>query len=299
MRDNPGMIASFEALVTKFPNSAAAADAYYQIGRGYFEIKTKESYAKALAPLHKAVELDPKKYLDKGRSLLISCQYLREDVDGTAKEIDAYVEARKEASISPSVLIFVGAKYYERGNTKAAARYPTRVSTPNDPTGTESTVWNLLGLSELANGNFDAAVKAFENYMAQVTGGEGHAQALLGKGRALLGLGKFDDAEACANEALSTVKEGRLHARLQLLQGDIAKARGDALEEAGDHPNAVNAWRKAAGNYVVVSQIFVDPAITPEALDKAAEILEKLGEKDKAESLRKMLEQKYPNYQRK
>jgi hypothetical protein len=43
----------------------------------------------------------------------------------------------------------------------------------------------------------------------------------------------------------------------------------------------------------------VDPAITPEALDKSAEILEKLGEKDKAESLRKMLGSKYPNYKKK
>jgi len=298
-RDNQGMIASFESLVSKFPKSAAAADAYFQIGRGYFELKTKESYAKALEPLRKAIESDSKKYLDKGHSLLISCQYLREDVDGAAKEIDAYLEARPEASISPAVLLFVGAKYYERGNYRAAARYLTKLSTPKDPMGTESTVWNLIGLSELENGNFEASVQAFENFLTQVPSGEGHEQGLLGKGRALLGLGKFDDADACATEALSKVKEGRLHARLQLLQGDVAKARGDALEEAGDHTNAVTAWRKAAGNYVVVSQIFVDPAITPQALDKGAEILEKLGEKDKAESLRKMLSQKYPNYKRK
>jgi tetratricopeptide (TPR) repeat protein len=132
--------------------------------------------------------------------------------------------------------------------------------------------------------------------MAQVPEGADHAQALLGKGRALLGLGKFDDADQCGVDALSKVKEGQLHARLLLLQGDIAMARGDALEAAGDHANALVTWKKAAGDYVVVSQIFVDPAITPEALYKAALVLDKLGEKDKADVMRKALENKYPNY---
>jgi len=48
-----------------------------------------------------------------------------------------------------------------------------------------------------------------------------------------------------------------------------------------------------------VSQIFVHPQITPQALDKAADVLEKLGEKQKADSLRKMLAHDYPKYKSK
>jgi hypothetical protein len=93
------------------------------------------------------------------------------------------------------------------------------------------------------------------------------------------------------------VKEGRLHAQLQILQGDIALAHGDALAAGGDQTRSVEEWRKAAGSFVVVSQIFVDPEITPEAAHKAAKALEKIGEQAKADALRKQLKSKYPAYQ--
>ena len=50
---------------------------------------------------------------------------------------------------------------------------------------------------------------------------------------------------------------------------------------------------------LLISQIFVDPQLTPEALDKAAEVLEKLGEKEKADNLREQLKTRYPTYKRK
>jgi tetratricopeptide (TPR) repeat protein len=158
-------------------------------------------------------------------------------------------------------------------------------------------VWSYLGQAELGNGNHAAAVTALDNYLAQTPEGAGRAGALIFKGKALLGLEKFDEASACANEGLQMVKEGRLHAQLQMLQGDIAMARGDASEKAGDHAKAMEAWKKAAGNFVVVSQIFVDPEITPEAAYKAIQALDKIGENAKAEALRKQLKAKYPNYE--
>ncbi|MEI6535132.1 MAG: tetratricopeptide repeat protein [Verrucomicrobiaceae bacterium] len=298
-RNIAGMIADFEALVSKFPNSAAASDAYFQIGRGYFDLKTKDSYAKALPPLRKAIGLDSTKWLDKASQLLISSQYLREDVDGLAKEVDAYRDARKDATISPTVLTFLGFRYYERNNFRSSAFYFNRAATPDNPDETEPDVWNYLGLAELENGNHENSIRAFDNYLAKTPEGAGRARALLGKGRALLALGKFDEASQCAADSLLVVKEGKIHALLQLLQGDIALAHGDALAAANEKDSAITEWKKSAGNYVVVSQIFVDPQITPEALDKSARVLDKLGEKDKADNLRKQLAGKYPNYKMK
>jgi tetratricopeptide (TPR) repeat protein len=296
LRDFPGMIASLEELMKKFPNSAAAAEACYLIGRGYFELRQKESYAKAIDPLHKAVALNPKNYLDKASQLLISCQYLRENVDGLAKEVDDYLNVRKNAVVSPKALLFLGVKFFERGNFGASARYLSLASTPDDPKNTETAVWNYLGQAQLKNKNYDSAVSALNNYLAQTPGGAGRASALIFKGKALLGLKNFEEASQCANEGLQMVKEGRLHAQLQMLQGDIAMAGGDAYEAAGDHAKAMEEWKKAAGNFVVVSQIFVDPEITPEAAYNAVRALEKIGETAKAEALRKQLKTKYPNY---
>lgn len=297
LRDYPGMISDLEALVKRFPSSAAAAEAWYRIGRGYFDLQQKDAYAKALDPLHKAIALDSKTWLDKASQLLISCQYLREDVDGLAKEVDAYLDVRKGAAISPKALLFLGVKYFERGNFRSSARYLALASTPADPKNTEAMVWNYLGQAELKNGSYDAAVTALDNYLAQTPGGAGRANALINKGQAQLALGKFAEADQCANDGLQMVKEGRMHAQLQLLQGDIALAHGDAYAAANDQANATNEWKKAAGNFVVVSQIFVDPEITPEAADKAARALEKIGEKAKADALRKQLKAKYPAYQ--
>ena len=297
MRDTAGMIADLEALVKKFPSSAAAAEAWYRIGRGYFDLQQKESYAKALEPLNKAISLDSKTWLDKASQLLISCQYLREDVDGLAKEVDRYLDARKDAVISQKALLYLGVKYFERENFRSSARYLGLASTPDAPQNTEALLWNYLGMAELKNGHHEAAVKALDHYLAQTPGGGGRAGALISKGQALLALGSFDQANECAREGLEMVKEGRLHAQLQILQGDIALAHGDALEASGDHVRALEVWRKAAGSFVVVSQIFVDPEITPEAAHKAAKALEKIGEQAKADALRKQLKSKYPAYQ--
>ena len=303
MRDFKGMIESLELLLKKFPSTLAAAEAWYRIGRGYFDLQQKEAFGKAIEPLHKAIALDSKTWLDKASQLLISCQYLREDVDGLAKEVDAYIEVRKDAAISPKALLFLGVKYFERGNFRSSARYLALASTPETPQNTEAMVWNYLGQAEYKNGNYQAAVTALDNYISQtpdeagsVSGGR--VNALLNKGHALRAMNKFDEASQCANEGLSKVHEGRLKAQLQMLQGDIALAHGDSYAAAGDQANAMDQWKKAAGNFVVVSQIFVDPEITPEAADKAAEALEKIGEKAKAEGLRKQLKSKYPNYER-
>ncbi len=298
-RDVPGMIADFEALVTKFPKSAAAGEAWYRIGRGYFDQKQKETYAKAIEPLRKSISADPVQYLDKSSQLMISCQYLREDLDGLTKEVDAYLAVKKDGSISPAILTYMGKRYYDAGNYSASARYLTKATTPDEPGNTQAMVWNYLGLAELEANHYEAAIKALDNYLAQTPEGAGRAKALLSKGRALLALGKFDDAEKGAKEGLEIAREGKLHAQLQILEGDISMAHGDALAANDDKAGATKEWQLAASNYVVISQIFVDPEITPEAAEKAAKALDKLGEKAKAAALRSQLASKYPGFKAK
>jgi tetratricopeptide (TPR) repeat protein len=298
-RETDGMIADFEALVAKFPKSAACAEAWFRIGKGYFDQQTKDSYAKAIKPLHNSINADAAHFLDRCSQILISAQYLREDVEGLGKEIDAYYAAKKDAIISPKILTYLGAKFFERANYKAASTYLNRASTPDQPTGTEALVWNYLGMAELENGRFDKALVALDNYLTQTPEGGGRAKALLSKGRALLGLERFDEAEKCATEGINMGSQGRLRAQLQILEGDIANAHGDSLAKAGDPVLAKKEWQKSAGSYVVISQIFVDPEITPEALSKAIAVLEKMGDNTKAETLRKQLASKYPGYKAK
>ena len=66
LNDAKEMIASFEALVTRFPASAAAAQAWYGIGRGCFEQKQFEKAATALrlGPSYRAALTDLLGWLD-------------------------------------------------------------------------------------------------------------------------------------------------------------------------------------------------------------------------------------------
>lgn len=295
-RDLSGMVSDFEALLDKFPNSAAAAEVSFRIGKGYFDMNQPESFAKALEPLRKAIQLDRKAYLDKASQLLVACQWLREDVDGMAKEVDTYLSAREGARVNAQGLVFLGVNYYNRGNYETSARYLGLASTPDQPEATEAPVWNFLGMARCEIGKYASAAIAFDNYLAKTPTGEGRARALWGKGRAKLGLGEFDEAQQCTTEGLGMIKEGKLKGQLQILDGDISNARGDALASQNKHREATAQWNQAIGQYVVVSQIFVDPEITPESALKAADTMEKVGESAKASAYREQVRSKYPRF---
>jgi tetratricopeptide (TPR) repeat protein len=123
------------------------------------------------------------------------------------------------------------------------------------------------------------------------------AKALLTKASAQLGLSKTDEASATADEGLRIVKDGGVQGQLLILQGDALLAAGDKLETEGNAEGAKEKWRAAAGKYVVPSQVLKDDLVTPSALDKAAQALERLGEKERADVLRTQLKREYPAYQ--
>jgi TolA-binding protein len=104
----------------------------------------------------------------------------------------------------------------------------------------------------------------------------------LQQGVAQFCLRDFEAARAAAHESLRSQKEGRTNAEARLLLGDIAAADGN--------------FDQAAREYLVVSQIFTDPEVTPRALAKTINAYESLGAQDKAKGLREELERKFPNY---
>ena len=54
--------------------------------------------------------------------------------------------------------------------------------------------------------------------------------------------------------------------------------------------------QEAAAKFVVPSQILEDDVVTPEALDKAASALDRIGDKEKAAAMREQLKTKFPKY---
>ncbi len=286
------MIAIFEELVKKFPASPAAAQAWYGIGRGAFEQK---DFDKAATALRKAVALDPKTYLDKAGPLIVLVYYAKQDADGLVKAIDEYREANPKASIPPNVLGWLGITLFNKADFARSARFLT-YATADDAGAPPAVIWDHLGRAWLELKKFDQANAATDKLLENPPDIGSKARGLLTKSRALLGMAKFADADQAAKDGLTIVKDGKLQAQLLIQEGDIYYEEGETLEKAGDRAGAVLKWQAAAGKFIVPSQIFDDPQITPEALFKAARALDRAGERDKAENLLKQLKSKYPDY---
>ena len=126
------------------------------------------------------------------------------------------------------------------------------------------------------------ALASFDRYLGTCTDPRTRARALLEKSRAQLGLKEFDKATESVKEAWGLQKEGRVNAQIRMMKGDLAAAQGNHKE--------------AADAYWLVSEIFSDPDITPQALAKAAAAYEKAGQKKDAEEARRLLEEKYPKF---
>jgi len=293
-RNPADRVRAFENLVKQFPQSQAVPQAYFGIGTSAYEL---EDWAKAQDALRRAIRLDPKSYLDGASQMLILSYYGQEDAAGLSNAIDEYAGKRKDAPIPPNVLGWLGLTLFAEENFKGAVKYLSMSVTPDEPANTQSTIWNYLGMAQVESGAFKDAVTSLNHYLAVMTQpGADRGKALLYRARAELGLGDHATAVATADEALGFIKDGRLNAELLIFEGDVLFDLATRYEKEGKTNQALDEYRKAAAKFIVPSQLFVDPKITPLALWKTAQALEKAGEPDRARQIREKLGNDYPAF---
>ena len=277
--DVPTMLQLYGGLLEKFPQTKSAPDAHYAMGRGFYQQK---QYAKAAEHLRKARDADPGLYgRSAGSRLVLACYALRDAV-ALRTELDAFLKIAKAEELPPQVPAWLGVKLYEDGNPALADTYLSLAANEQDPKATEPVIWKFLAKSRLDAGRFAPAVKAADNYLATIEDAGSKASCLLDKSRAQFGLTDFDAADATANQGQQIVRQGKTNAWLGLLRGDIAAAR--------------DRWDEAVKFYIVPSQTMVDPEITPLALWKTANALQRAGQRDESKKFRAELETKFPSF---
>lgn len=280
-RDTAGMIATFEDMLKKFPETRAKSVALFWIGSGQFDLK---KYPQAIEALEQARKLDPKAYeRDASLRILLSYYYMS-DVPNLVKAVEAErIKENPETRVPRQVYQFLGLKYFELKEMPHADKYLTLASNPGQPDETDYRVWHTLSEARLANSHWEGAVTAADNYLRK---GDlpppQKAKGMLNKARALYALKRYDDATPLINEALRLQPEARVQAHLRLLLGDIAFTQGDPAH--------------AAAIYVVPSQMFDDDEITPLALWKTVQALEKAGKSKEAGEYRSDLEKRFPKF---
>jgi len=281
------MIASYEALLERFPETRGAAEAHYWIGVGRFD---QEEYAEAIPHLEAAREGDKDAYDERATLRLALAHYQLENIESLAVEARHYLESAPEeedeesgrTAIPPPILEYLGQKLAGEERFEDAEFFLTRRSTPDDPGATAPAIWKLLAECRVAVNKYRGAVTAYDYLLLQTERPSDRAAAYLARGKVQLELEDYESARESARESLRSQKEGRTNAEARILMGDVAAGEGD-LEEA-------------AREYLVVSQIFSDPNVTPRALEKAANAYLALGNPEQAARLRQQLQQAFPNY---
>ncbi|MCF6311515.1 MAG: tetratricopeptide repeat protein [Verrucomicrobiales bacterium] len=282
LKDTPAMIAAFLKLLDRFPETSAIAEANFWIGSGYIQQK---KYSEAIPFLNRARQIDEKTYYEVATRRIILASYQLEDLKMLTAECEAFLSTTRKLSIPAPVFTYLGIKLFEDKQFQLASRYLELASTPATPEQTRPEVWNFLGQSSLLLKHYDKAIPAFDFYLKFIQRPALRSKTYVSKGKAQLGAQLYKEAKESASEALRLQKEGRINATARMLLGDIALA-GDKAPEA-------------ARLYLIVSQIFVDPLITPLALHKAALAFEKSEQPEKAKQLKAKLKEKYPTFEAK
>lgn len=287
-RKTTEMINAYNALLKAFPETDGAGEAYYWIGVGYFDL---EQHQQSIPNLEKGRDLDPN-LEDQATLRLVICHYQLENIEKLSVESKRYLEgepesvnddaARKRAQIPPPVLEYLGKKLALKEDYEGADYFLTSISTPDSPANTAASTWKLIAECRQNLKKHVEAIAAFDHFLLQTERPSERATAYLARGISQFCLRDFEKARNSAQESLRSQKEGRTNAEARLLLGDIGAANGN-LEEA-------------AREYLVVSQIFTDPEVTPKALSKAINAYQSLGNRDKAQELQNELSSQFPGY---
>ncbi|MEZ5325304.1 MAG: tetratricopeptide repeat protein [Verrucomicrobiales bacterium] len=273
-RDDDAMIATFEEMLMKFPNTSAKAQALFWIGFGKYR---KKEYEACIEPLSKARSMDEESYFENGSRAIIHAQYRNaQSVTSAAKneylpklvdEINLYLKKKPEGVIPTEILFWLGMKMFDQEDYGNAAKFLSLASTPDKPEDSQLILWERLAVAREEIGQYDLALDAAEKQFALSKSPAAEAKALLTKSRALAGKQLYDEARVAAREGSNRQKEGRVGAMLMLQLGDIEFAE--------------NNFPEAAALFIVPATTFDDPQITPMALWKTVRAidgeLEKMG----------------------
>jgi TolA-binding protein len=277
--DDHGMIDTFRTLLKDYPKSESAGRAHFAIGQAQF---TAADYAGALDSFAAARRANSKEYAANAGLMIILCDYQLKNAGNLATEIKTYEDAKSQPPVPSEILRWLGEREYDAKDFAGAEGH---LATATESPGNRlPDTWLLLARTRLELEKWDAALAATAKYLEAPGSAEpaAHAQGLLVRGEALIGLQRYDEAQKASDDALDLQPEGTLNAKARILAGRVAYARGK--------------YADAAKLFMSVSVLYDDPQITPQALSLAADAFEKAGRSDGAAKASEELKSRFPDY---
>lgn len=166
----------------------------------------------------------------------------------------------------------------------AAAQAANTLIAQDVDKGWKQTAWTILGRVHRAKSERDPAIHAFTQALDTGASTPFGAEAALRLGELLTEAGQYD-------EAFKRLNDAALRASTPELLGLRANAYAGLARNAELKGDAEGALRY----YMSVGILFDDATLVPEALTKAALLLDKLGRSQEAQAMRDELRARYPN----
>jgi TolA-binding protein len=282
------MVATFRALLDKFPQSPLRAMAAFSVGDSLFK---NRDYAGAEPFLLNARNWDAKTWQQPATQRLVLGAYGEKDYDKAVayvKEYDAIPaptdpQAQIAARLPAALFYWLAETTRQTDKWDEAEIYYSRVTHHPDPGDLLAGAWWQLGEVQSHREKWPAAVASYEKYRQLKPEARDATTVLLALGRAELGAQNFDAAKKLGDQALLQEPEGPRSAAARMLLGETAFATQN--------------YPEAARMFATLAVLFDDPQITPQAISRAADAFERAGDATSAADWRQKLKDKYPRYQ--
>jgi len=271
----PAMKADFAALLEKFPKTTAAAQAHFWLGWAAFEEK---DFKGSIDQLDQARKIDASQFGERASLRIILAYYYLQDRASLAKEAANYKGGNLPAEIS----LWLAAQFFEDGNFSGAEALLAPLVA--NPAAVPPEAWIQLAESRVQLGKFQDARLPADKFLESARDPATRSRGLLVKARIEASTKNLAAASALVDEALLLQPEGRLNAEARIASGDLLFAKSD--------------FEGAARAFMTVALLIDDPAITPRALQKAADAYRRAKNPFEAERALTELRERFPDFQK-
>jgi TolA-binding protein len=274
--------ATLDERMHRFPDDERKAEVLYwraAVNRQTGEMVEAEKLFRACLAAAPAKEFEREAMLELG---LLLQELGRKDA--AAELFQKLLDAPVTDKLGPDRLAWLAEFQFEQNRPDAAAKAANALIALKPDKGWAQTAWTVLGRIHRAKGERDPALHAFTEALATGAATDHGAEAALRLGELLTEAGRFDEAaerlnDAAARAASPALLGLRAHAYAGLARN--AELKGDA--------------EAALRYYMSVGILFNDATLVPEALNKAALLLDKLGRAGEAQAMREELKTRYPD----
>ncbi|MCL2103936.1 MAG: tetratricopeptide repeat protein [Kiritimatiellaeota bacterium] len=283
LKNHRAASATLDELLRRFPEDQRKAEIFYWRASIFRQI---DETAEAEKMYHAALAATPPKEFEREIMLDLGAILLQ-----TGRKADAanYFRQLLDAPIAEKIgvdrlawLAEFDSSQNQYDNAIRAAN--TLLALPSADKGWKQTAWTLIGRAHRAKNERDPAMQAFTASLATGASTVYGTEAALCLGELLTDAGKHDEAAARLNEAaVRATPQDQLRWRALAYCGLARNA-----ELKGDVEGALRF-------YMSVSILFNDPVLVPDAMAKAATLLDKQGRAAEANAMRDERKARYPD----